>query len=77
MNVNDCSPEPELQVTACVFGSSYAFHLIAEGLTVCPLSAEGFLYDLLFCRYKALKSHTLYLNFDDVANTLPGVFHQL
>jgi len=28
----------ELQITTCVFGSTYAFRLIAEGLTVCPLS---------------------------------------
>jgi len=51
-----------LQVTACVFGSPYAFHLIAEGLTVCSLSVSS-LYDLPFCRYKALKWPTLFLIF--------------
>ena len=35
----------ELQVTTCVFGSSYVFHLTAEGLTVCPFFG-GFLHDL-------------------------------
>jgi len=34
----------ELQVTACVFGSTYAFHLIAERLTVCRFSGSFFLY---------------------------------
>jgi len=38
VNVNDRSSETELQITVCVFRSTYAFHLIAEGLTVCPLS---------------------------------------
>jgi len=32
----------KLQVTACVFGSLYAFHLIAEGLTACPFSGSFF-----------------------------------
>jgi len=54
----------QLQVTACVFGSPYAFHLIAEGLTVCVVS-EVFLYDLGLpcCRYKALKWPTLFSKF--------------
>jgi len=33
----------QLQVTACVFGSRYAFHLIAACLTVCPF------FGSLFC----------------------------
>jgi len=36
--IGDRSPVTELQVTACVFGWTYAFHLIAEGLTVCLFS---------------------------------------
>ena len=60
MNLNERSPVTELQVTACVFCSNYAFHLIAEGLTMWPFSLEVFLYDLLFCRYKALKSSTIF-----------------
>jgi len=34
---NDRSPVTQLQVTACVFGSIYAFRLIAVGLAVCGL----------------------------------------
>ena len=58
-NLNDGSAVTELQVTACVFGSNYAFHLIAEGLLVCRFSG-AFLYDVPFCSYKALKSPTPY-----------------
>jgi len=57
VNVNDHSPVTELQVTTCVFGSTYVFHRIAEGLAVCRFC--GFLYDLLFGRYN-LKSSTPY-----------------
>ena len=60
MNLNERSPVTQLQVTAFVFCSNYAFHLIAEGITVWPFSSEVFLYDLLFCRYKALKSSTIF-----------------
>jgi len=34
MNVNDRSPVTEVQIMACVFGSTYAFQLIAEGPNV-------------------------------------------
>jgi len=43
----------ELQVTACVFGSPYAFHLIAEGPMVCPFSE--FLYDSPFCNLQGFE----------------------
>ena len=59
MNGNERSPVTELQFMACVCRSNCAFHLTAEGLTVCPFSG-GFLYELPFCRYKALKSPTLF-----------------
>jgi len=38
VNVNKRFPVTQLQVTAYDFGSTYAFHLIAEGLTVCSFS---------------------------------------
>jgi len=47
----------ELQVTACVVGSPYAFHLIAEGITVRPFSGSFFVR-LPFCRFKALNLPT-------------------
>jgi len=62
MNVSKRSPVTELQIMACVFGSIYAFHLISEDLAVCPFSG-GFLHDLPFRRYKALKSPTLFSKF--------------
>jgi len=49
VKVNEWSLVRELQVTACVFGSTYAFHPIVEGLMVC-LFCRSFLYDLPFCR---------------------------
>jgi len=43
-----------------VFGSTYAFHLMVEGLKVCPFF-WSFLYDLnTICLYKALKALTLF-----------------
>jgi len=36
VNVNDHAPMTELQVTTCIFGSTYAFHRIAEGLNGVP-----------------------------------------
>jgi len=62
VNVNDRFSMTELQVTVCVFGSTYAFRLIAEGLTVYALClfCGSFLYDLPFCSYKAFKSSTLF-----------------
>jgi len=41
LNVNEWCLMTQLQVTTCVFGSSYAFRLIAEGLT-CALSPQVF-----------------------------------
>jgi len=38
VNRNDRSPVTQLHVTACIFRSSYAFHLTAKGPSVCPLS---------------------------------------
>jgi len=35
VNGNERYPVIDLQLTACVFRSNYASHLIAEGLTVC------------------------------------------
>ena len=42
VNGNERTPLTRLPVTVCVFGSPYAFHLIAEGLTVCPFSGSFF-----------------------------------
>jgi len=61
VNDNERSLVTEQQVTACVFSSIYAFHLIVGGLMVCFLLS--LLYDLLFCRYEALKSPTLFSKF--------------
>ena len=76
MKLHDRSSAIQLQVTACVFRSNYAFHLIAEGLTVCPFSG-GFSYDLPFCRY-GLWSHVPYFrNLDNVTNTVASCFSPL
>jgi len=45
-----------------VFRLDYAFRLIVEGLMVCTFSG-GFLYELLFRRYKTFKSPTLFLKY--------------
>jgi len=59
VTANERSLVTRLQVTTRVFRSNYEFHIIAEGLKVCPFSG-GFSYDLRFRRYKALKSPTPY-----------------
>jgi len=41
VNIYKHSPVTELQVMACIFGSTYAFYLIVEGLMMCPFS-QGF-----------------------------------
>jgi len=51
----------KLQVTACVFGSTYAFHLIVEGLTVCPFCG-GFCTTYRFAVTR-LWSHPSYFRF--------------
>jgi len=67
VTVNERSPVTELQVTACVFGSIYAFHLIrlSGRSNDVPFVQRFPLYDLPFCRYKALKPHIMFRNFDD------------
>jgi len=79
MNVNERISVAELQVTACVFGLTYAFRLMAGDMSngVAFLRKFLWVYDLPFCRYKALKSPTRY--FDDALRTqLPvGAFHHL
>ena len=73
MNLNDQSPVTALQITACVLRIAHS-----EGLTVFPFSGGFFLYDLPFCRYKALKSPTLFSNFSMTRRTgLPDAFHSL
>jgi len=72
MNVNERSPMKEF--TACDFGSTYAFHLIAEGLTVRRFSGI-ILPDLPFCRYKALRPPTLFSM--TLRIRLPDAFHHL
>ena len=41
-HVNERSPVTQLQDTACIFGSPYAFHFTAEGLTVYPFCGSFF-----------------------------------
>jgi len=76
VNVNDRCPVTELQVTACVFGSTYASHLIAEDLTVCTFS--GCLLERLRPTVLPLQdfevTHSI---FDDVANTAGRYFSPL
>ena len=38
MNISERCTVTELQVPACVFGLTYAFRLIIEGLRLCPFS---------------------------------------
>jgi len=70
VNITDRSTMTELQITACVFGSIYAFHksnrkhmpwYYSEGSNSVPFCGSFFfVYDLAFCRYKALKSPISY-----------------
>jgi len=67
----------QLQVTACVFGLPYVFHLLAKDLTVCAFSGS-FLYDLPFCCYTRLLTDPSYFrNFNDNANTVARCFYHL
>jgi len=62
------------EITACVFGSTYAFHLIAEGLTVRRFSGI-ILPDLPFLPLQGFEAtHPI---FDDVANTVARCFSPL
>ena len=72
MTVNERSPVTELQVTACVFGSIYAFHLIrlSGRSNDVPFVQRFPLYDLPFCRYKALKPHTICFEISMIMNTI-------
>jgi len=54
MNVNGWSPVTQLQLTTCVFGSPYAFRLIAEGLSMC-LSPKVFCATYRFAVTRLLK----------------------
>ena len=68
----------ELQVTACVFGSNYAFHLTAEGLA----ASGAFFLCRFFVRFAVLPfplqgfevTHSI---FDKFRTRLPDTFHHL
>jgi len=64
----------ELQITACVFGPTYAFHLIAEGLAMFPFCGN-FLYNLPFWSYKTLNSPALFSM--TLRTRLSDAFHHL
>ena len=61
MNLSDCCPVTQLQFqfTACVFGSNYAFSVIAEGLTVWPFAGSFFSMTYHFANTR-LWSHLCY-----------------
>ena len=65
----------ELQFTACVFGSTSAFHLIAEGLTV-YLFSGGFvrLTVLPLQVFEVSLAHPI---FNKLRPRLPNAFHYL
>jgi len=58
----------ELQVTG-FFGSTYALHLIAEGLATCPFSGSFFVRLTVLPLQGFEVSHPI---FDDVANVANG-----
>jgi len=76
VNLNDRSTVTQLQVTIFVFRLNYAFHLIAEGLTVCIFSV-GFCMSYRFAVTKLLSHVPYFRNFDDVTNTVARCFHHL
>ena len=69
-DLSDRCPVTKLQITVSVFRLNYAFHLIAEGLMVCTISAEVFLYEFPF----RLLSHIPYSRNFEVTNTVARCF---
>jgi len=68
VNVDYRSPVTELHVKACVIGSTYAFHLIAESLTARPFWGSFFVGLTVL----PLKSPTVHPIFDDITNVANG-----
>jgi len=65
----------ELQLTACVFGSTSAFHLIAEGLTVCLFSGDFVRLTVLPLQvFEVSLTHPI---FNKLRPRLPNAFHYL
>ena len=66
----------ELEVTACAFGSTYAFRLIAEGLMMC-LSVEIFVRLTVLPLQGFEVTHPIIEFFDDFPNTVARRFSPL
>ena len=77
MNGNERSPVTELQVTACIFRSNYAFHLIATGVSVCPFS-RGFFVQLTVLLLQGLEvTYAIFEILMMFRTQLPDAFHHL
>ena len=59
---------------ACVLGSNYAFHLMAEGLTVCPFCGSFFVRLTVLPLQGFEVTHPI---FDKLRTRLPDAFHHL
>jgi len=73
LKVIDRSLVRELPATTGVFGSTYVFHLIVEGLTVCPFCRSFFSARRTVLPLQGFEvTHAI---FDDIVNTLSEHFH--
>ena len=67
----------ELQVMACVFGSTYAFHLIAECLTVCPFCGFFFVRSTVFLLQGFEVTYPIFEISMKLRTRLPDAFYHL
>ena len=65
----------ELQVTACVFGSTICIYLIAEGLTMCPFSWSFFVQLIVLLLQGFGETHPIFKISMTLTIQMPDAFH--